>query len=427
MQRATTRVAPTPRILFGRGCPCGSPGRRTERPCCNPAKWFTIYTSSAIFLVLDTSWACTSAVGVAHSSSGPGHRPLKAEIRGSNPLCATNLFFLLPPFLPLRFNLFPFCFQPIPLPSEPYPLRDSSNRFRLSYTLPMTTLSLVLVLLAAVAHSSWNLLIKRSGNKEIFVWSLLVSGSVLMAPLGVALLWLNPVQQPGWWLALATVITHTFYSILLGRGYARGDLSLVYPVARGVGPMLVPILAVLTLGEQIELPAIMGIVSIIAGIYLVSWWGRFRQIFQHPMELIRDGGFRYAVLTGLTVTIYTLVDKRGVEYVQPFLYVYLLNLGAAIGLVPYILRNHGPARVWQEWRLNPWSIVAAGVLLFIAYGLVLTAFSLSRVSYVGPAREVGIVIGVLMGVFILKEPFGLGRLLGSGFIVLGLALIALSP
>ena len=291
----------------------------------------------------------------------------------------------------------------------------------------MTTLSLVLVLLAAVAHSSWNLLIKRSGNKEIFVWSLLVSVSVLMAPLGVALLWFNPVQQPGWWLALATVITHTFYSILLGRGYARGDLSLVYPVARGIGPMLVPILAVLTLGEQIELPAIMGIVSIIAGIYLVSWWGRFRQIFQHPMELIRDGGFRYAVLTGLTVTIYTLVDKRGVEYVQPFLYVYLLNLGAAIGLVPYILRNHGLARVWQEWRLNPWAIVAAGVLLFISYGLVLTAFSLSRVSYVGPAREVGIVIGVLMGVFILKEPFGLGRLLGSGFIVLGLALIALSP
>ena len=284
-----------------------------------------------------------------------------------------------------------------------------------------------MVLLSSVAHSSWNLLIKRSSNKEVFVWSLLISGGVLLAPLGAVLLWFNPIPPPGWWLVLATVITHTFYSILLGRGYARGDLSLVYPVARGVGPMLVPVLAVLTLGERIELPAIIGIVIIIAGIYTVSWWGRFRQIFHRPLELVKDAGFRYAVLTGLSTTIYTLVDKRGVEYVQPFLYVYLLNLGAAVGLIPYILRRHGPAQVWQEWRLNAWSIVVAGMLIFISYGLVLTAYSLSRVSYVGPAREVGIVIGVLMGVFILKEPFGRGRLLGSGFIVLGLLLIALSP
>ena len=71
--------------------------------------------------------------------------------------------------------------------------------------------------------------------------------------------------------------------------------------------------------------------------------------------------------------------------------------------------------------------MASGLLVFIAYGLVLTAFSLSRVGYVAPAREVGLVVGVLMGVLILKEPFGLGRLLGSGIIVSGLVLIALSP
>ena len=106
---------------------------------------------------------------------------------------------------------------------------------------------------------------------------------------------------------------------------------------------------------------------------------------------------------------------------------YMINIGAAIGLAPYIAFKHGMTPVRREWQSSPWSIVTASLLVFIAYGLVLTAFSLSRVSYVGPAREVGIVFGVLLGVLVLKEQFGQGRLLGSTLIVLGLTLIALSP
>ncbi|MEC8858022.1 MAG: EamA family transporter [Chloroflexota bacterium] len=96
-------------------------------------------------------------------------------------------------------------------------------------------------------------------------------------------------------------------------------------------------------------------------------------------------------------------------------------------LAPYILVQKGTVAVMAEWRANALPITVAGLLTFAAYGLALTAFSLSRVSYVSPAREVGIVIGVMMGVFLLKEPFGGGRLLGSGFIVCGLVMIALSP
>ena len=291
----------------------------------------------------------------------------------------------------------------------------------------MTGLSLVLILLAALSHASWNLLLKRSDNKAVFAWWLLFSGSIMLAPLGGALLWFYPVATPGYWLVFASAALQILYMILLGRGYTRGDLSTVYPIARGIGPMLVPLLAVLTLGERIELPAVVGIGSIVIGIYIVSWWGRFRQILSKPLDLIRDSGTRYAILTGLTITTYSLLDKRGVAYVQPFLYMYLITLGAAIGLTPYILRHHGLAPIRQEWQRNAWPILASGLLAFLAYGLVLTAFSLSRVSYISPAREVGIVIGVLMGVFVLKEQFGLGRLLGSIFVVLGLVLIALSP
>ena len=99
----------------------------------------------------------------------------------------------------------------------------------------MTAASLILVLLAAVAHASWNLLLKRAADPEVFVWCLLVVATVLLAPLGVALLFFNSVDVTGLWFILATIALHVLYFNLLARGYAQGDLSLVYPVAREIG------------------------------------------------------------------------------------------------------------------------------------------------------------------------------------------------
>jgi len=291
----------------------------------------------------------------------------------------------------------------------------------------MTALSLALVLLSAVAHSTWNLLLKRSGNKEVFLWWLLVTASILLVPVGVVLFWLHPFGHPGWAYVLATVILHMLYFIFLGRGYTEGDLSLVYPIARGIGPMLVPILAVIFLSESVAGPAIIGIVVIVAGIFTISWWGNFINLVRNPLDFLRNAGTRYAILTGLTIASYAIVDKRGVSHVEPFLYMYFLTLGSALGLAPFLLRRWGMAVIGREWRANPSTIIIASLLVFAAYGSVLTALSLSRVSYVAPIREVGIVLGVLLGVFLLKEPFGTGRLLGSGLIVSGVVLIAVSP
>tara|TARA_B100001245_G_scaffold234224_1_gene219367 strand:+ start:82 stop:957 length:876 start_codon:yes stop_codon:yes gene_type:complete len=290
----------------------------------------------------------------------------------------------------------------------------------------MTALSLVLVLLSAVAHASWNLMLKRAGDPEVFAWVMLVVGSILLAPVGLALLWYNSMDFPGLWFLLASVVLHVFYFILLARGYATGDLSIVYPVARGMGPMLVPVLAVILLGEIIETMAIVGIAAIVGGIYTISWWGNFHQVLRSPLLFLRSAGMRYAVLTGLTIAVYSIVDKEGVGHIQPLLYIYFMFIGTVALLAPYILANKGMETVKAEWRANAVPITVSGLLAFAAYGLVLTAFSLSRVSYVAPAREVGIVIGVLMGIFLLKEPFGRGRLLGSGLIVGGLVLIAFS-
>ena len=291
----------------------------------------------------------------------------------------------------------------------------------------MTAASLILVLLAAVAHASWNLLLKRAADPEVFAWCLLVVATVLLAPLGVALLFFNSVDFTALWFILATIALHVLYFNLLARGYAQGDLSLVYPVARGMGPMLVPVLAVVFLNEKIEPLAIGGIAAIIGGMYTISWWGNFHQLLRSPLLFLKSAGMRYAVLTGLTIAVYSIVDKEGVDHVQPLLYMYFLTIGTAAMLAPYVLFHKGVKSVRTEWRANAVPITIAGLFTFAAYGLVLTAFSLSRVSYVAPAREVGIVIGVMLGVFLLKEPFGRGRLLGSGFVVAGLALIALSP
>ncbi len=256
---------------------------------------------------------------------------------------------------------------------------------------------------------------------------MLASAVVILIPLGLVLVLKYPIDHLGWWFVLGTVTFHVFYYLLLAKGYSGADLSVVYPIARGMGPALVPLLGVLVLKETISPPAIAGIVMVLIGTYTVYWWGRVSQIFKDPFQFLKEPGVRFALLTGLTIAGYSVWDKVGVSHVNPFLYMYLLNVGTVAALAPYILRFHGTKALALEWKSSAWSIVAAGLLDFLAYGLILAALTFSRVSYVAPAREVGIVVAVLLGTVVLKESFGRGRLLGSGMIVAGLVLIALAP
>ena len=284
-----------------------------------------------------------------------------------------------------------------------------------------------MVLLSAVAHVGWNFLFKRAHDHEAFVWWMQVAISVLFLPMAVFIAVVDPIESLGWLFVVGTGILHAFYFLLLARSYARGDLSQVYPIARGTGPALAPILGVLLLGETVSPPAIGGVIAIVVGILVVFWWGRLAMIFKRPLMFLKEPGTLYALATGLFIAVYSIWDKVGVRYVAPFLYMYLMALGTGIILTPYILKNRGLAAVRGEWRVNAWTIVAVGVLVFAAYGLVLSALAISRVSYVWPAREIGIVVAVLLGSLVLKEPFGRGRVLGSCLIVLGVTAVALAP
>ena len=295
------------------------------------------------------------------------------------------------------------------------------------YTCPVTPLAIVLVLLSALLHSTWNLLLKRAANQEVFAWWLLASAGAVLLPMGAFLLWREPIVQPGWWFVLGTIAIHIFYFTLLARGYARADLSLVYPIARGAGPGLVPVLGVVILGESIAPAAAAGIVMVVLGIFVVHWWGRFAGILRDPLDLLKQSGMRYALLTGVTIAAYSVWDKEGVQYVHPFLYGYLLVLGSAFGMAPRTALTYGRRAMAMEWQRGWPAIVAAGLMTFLAYALVLTALTFSPVSYVAPTREVGIVFAVLLGALFLHERVGVGRLLGSSLIVLGLVIIGVSP
>ena len=291
----------------------------------------------------------------------------------------------------------------------------------------MTATALVLVLLSAVAHASWNFLLKRGHDQEAFVWWIQASIAVMFLPVAVVIAVVDPMESRGWLYVVGTGILHAFYFVLLGRGYARGDLSQVYPIARGTGPVLVPVLGVVLLDESISAQALTGIVAVIAGIFVVYWSGRLALLFSHPLMFLREPATLYAFATGLFIATYSVWDKVGVRHVAPFLYMYLMALGTGILLTPYMVRTRGLAAMRGEWTANSRTIVTVGVLTFLAYGLVLSALELSKVSYVTPSREIGIVVAVLLGSLVLKEPFGRGRVLGSFLVVLGVGTIALAP
>ena len=292
-----------------------------------------------------------------------------------------------------------------------------------------TLLALGLVLASAGGHASWNLLLKRAQRQEVFVWWLSAFAVAALLPVAVVIALRTSLEIVGLWYVAGSALVHICYFLFLGRSLARSDLSLVYPIARGFGPGLAPLLAVLTLGESVSIAGWAGIGCIVAGIYLMAWWGRVRlprRLSRSDFSRMGQGsaaGIGYALLTGLCIALYTIVDKQGVAHISPFLYLYLTTVGVAVGMLPYIVRNHGWRAIVGEWRSERWAIPTASGLVYLAYGLALTALRISEVSYVAPAREVGMLFALALGAVVLREQVTRGRLAGAGLIAAGLAVI----
>lgn len=280
------------------------------------------------------------------------------------------------------------------------------------------------MLAGAVVHALWNMLVRRGGHPEAFMWWMSAAAALAYAPLGYWLLSQYGVSAEGVPWVVGTVLLHALYFILLGRAYRFGDLSMVYPIARGTGPLLVPVLAVLFLGEQLSLLGVVGVILIVAGVVTLPMGGLTLAAFGRLAEARHDPAARYALLTGVTIAAYSALDKAGVARVQPVLYGYFIFPGSALIAAPYFW---GPLRASTLacWRENSRSIALAGALTPLSYLMALTAFSLGQVSYLAALREVSIVVAALLGALVLRERLTRARWLSACVTALGVALVGL--
>ncbi len=292
----------------------------------------------------------------------------------------------------------------------------------------MTGLAVALVLISVIAHASWNLMVRRSDKPELTNWLMAICGALLASPIAVYVFVTNSQPAVGWWYILGTVILHIAYFFTLGRAYKHGDLSLVYPIARGLGLVLIPVVGVTVLGESVSLLAGFGIVAIFAGVVMVgSSSGTGFRAWLKPRSVFADRGVLFALTTGMLIAAYSSLDKRGVEYVEPIFYMFCLTLGGSVGILPIIARSYAREEFIVEIRTG-WKIgLLGGMCQFLAYTLVLSAFRLSPVSYIGPFRELAILVGVVMAVVVLKERVTLGRATGAIAIGLGSLIVAIAP
>jgi drug/metabolite transporter (DMT)-like permease len=281
----------------------------------------------------------------------------------------------------------------------------------------LTPLALALVLVAAFGHAGWNALSKRVPGGAAFVWTQTLVGTVCLIPVAAGGWIFDDGARVSLAIALmgiASGCTHAVYFVLLQRGYAAGDLSLVYPLARGTGPIFATAGAIAILGERPGPVALAGTAAIATGVVLLL----------ATRGLVRGPALVYAVLTGLLIGIYTVWDGHAVRasHAEPLVYLLVTMATIVATLSPAAFRNRAQVRMLvRDYR----GVVAAvGFLSPLSYALVLFATRLAGVAYVAPLREVSILIGTVIGARYYSERGGWQRFAGAAAIVTGV--IALS-
>lgn len=283
--------------------------------------------------------------------------------------------------------------------------------------------ALLLVVAGAFLHALWNFFAKKaSGGGIPFIWLYGLVSLACAVPFGV-LAWLHAPQTPGmpaWTAIAASAAVHVVYCIVLQKGYQQSDFSVVYPIARGTGPMMAVVGAVLVLGEMPGMLGWTGIGSIVIGIALIA--GVHRLLGATEQRLRK--GIMWGAFTGMSIAAYTVIDGWAVKTVgiSPLVY-YTLGLAVrTVLLAPLALRKSSLLR--DQWNKNRPYIIAVGVLSPVAYILVLFAMTLAPLSFVAPVRELSMLLGTLFGARLLREKGIASRMAGATFMLVGVAMLA---
>ncbi|QNK69052.1 EamA family transporter [Variovorax sp. PAMC26660] len=285
-----------------------------------------------------------------------------------------------------------------------------------------------LILLAGVIHASWNIAAKKANGDARFALQSSVFMAVVWAPVGVTLGW-SVVPTWGareWGFIVLSGVLHVFYYVILLRGYRKSDLTVVYPLARGSGPLLSSLVAILFLGEKISLIGIAGIFGVVLGVFLVAGGPRLFHKKHDPAQRERvQKGIRYGVLTGAFIAAYTVTDSYAVKFLamSPILLDYMGNFVRLVLLLPAALQDRvTTARMWREqWK---YALLVAAISP-VSYVLVLYAVQQAPISHVAPAREVSMLFAALIGGHLLREGDRLLRLMGALLIAAGVVALAL--
>jgi drug/metabolite transporter (DMT)-like permease len=291
----------------------------------------------------------------------------------------------------------------------------------------MPPAALALVLVAALLHAGWNIVAKKSGGGRHFVLMGALLIVTLWAPLG---LWMAWQHVPAWgWREWALVVgsgaAHLVYFNVLLTGYRKSDLTVVYPVARGTGPLISSVAAVVILDETLGLKGVAGVLGIALGVFLIAGGPRLWQAAHDPAQRQRvRAGLAWGAATGVLISVYTVIDGVAVKLfaISPILVDYMGNLVRIPFMLPGALADReGFMRDWRaQWKA---ALVLAAVSP-LAYVLVLYAAQMAPLSHVAPAREVSMLFAALIGGHLLGEADRGLRLLGAACIAGGVVALA---
>jgi len=278
----------------------------------------------------------------------------------------------------------------------------------------MTLLTFALVILSAMLHAGWNVIAKRhSGNYSLIYLSFCV-GFVLCLPFA----WPHVQTATDWPqmlpLIVLTGLLHAVYGFLLSFTYHNGDISTLYPIVRGSGIIGSVLMGIFLLKEELPLAAIGGVVTVIAGIALLS--------YKRNRKATPIKGIVLALLCGAFILTYTVLDKVIVATVHPLVLMASSQLISAAVFLPYVVmrrRVEFGRTIRQLWP----SVLAVAVLALISYLIILYVFRIAPMSRIVAVRELSVVFGAITGYIWLREDFNRLRLAGVIIVVLGIVLV----
>ena len=280
----------------------------------------------------------------------------------------------------------------------------------------MTPLIVILALSAALLHAAWNAMAKSAADPLYNIAAYQLVSTLLCLAL---IPFVDVPDVKSWPMIGTSVAIHTLYYFSLARAYQSGDLSQVYPLFRGLAPVLVALAAMPLAGEYLSVGGMVGVLVISIGIMSLAF-SRNVALRLSPQSL------KWGLITSLLIASYTLVDGLGVRAAgSPYAYIIWLFVFESIPVVTFLLLTRRNAWL-NHCRVNAKQAVIGGTASTLAYGLVIFAMSLGAMAVVSSLRETSVIFATLIGTLILKEPFGRHRLRAACVVVAGVIIMRLA-